>query len=65
MYNKAFTKAYAVALLREDLRLTYDQISNIMGFNIGTGRYLYNQFVKQERKSSKVLELFPKNQKQI
>jgi hypothetical protein len=65
MYNKTPAKAYAVAVLREDLGLNFYEISQRMDCSPSTAGYLYKQFIIAERKGIKLLELWPKSKKKI
>lgn len=58
MYSKTPAKAYAVALLREDFGLKFEQIGERMDCSQSAARYLYKQFVRSERKGRKVLNLW-------
>lgn len=58
MHSKTPAKAYAVALLREDFGLKFEQIGERMDCSQSSARYLYKQFVKAERKGRKVLNLW-------
>ena len=60
MYSKTPSKAYAVAILREDFGLTWEEIAERMDCSASTGRYLYNQFIKNERKGKILLNLWMK-----
>ena len=55
MYSKTPSKAYAVAILREDLGLTWDEVAERMDCSPSTGRYLYNQLLKKEQKGKTIL----------
>lgn len=60
MYSKTPSKAYAVAILREDLGLTWDEVAERMDCSPSTGRYLYNQLLKKEHKGKTILNLWMK-----
>lgn len=64
MYSKTLVKAYAVALLREDLGLTFAEVGERMDCSPSNARYLYESLIQQERKGKKTLKLWIKKSRQ-
>ena len=64
MYSKTLAKAYAVAVLREDLGLTFAEVAERMDCSPSNARYLYDTLIQQERKGKQTLNLWNKKSRQ-
>lgn len=58
MNSKTPSKAYAVAVLREDMGLKFCQIGERMDCSPAAARYLYKQFTTAEKKGKNLLHLW-------